>query len=352
MILPELNSTNVQFLCCWPLYPLPLPSHQNESAPIPLDPSQPIPFSPWRPGDAYNTNQDDWPPSPAYFGAWQYGDQIREWDHKTKRWYYHTAPKVESSVETGYTGGIIVGFLVVLLWLYSFYRLWMVWAYTLNFDGTIVQGQKGWDFLVTWVLHSITAKKRRRTLRMMKKREGLVNGDVLVEEGEWENNTTSPETDRTESAKLRFPNPAKFESDFSAIYQFEKSGYKQLIKKDPSRHNLERHSDQPKRRNPRHSLRSSSLDQSTISCYNELNRTFKSNCDFHFSTGSRSGSEIHSPQHVQEISQRTIQPIEVTTPKLQPTNCPCRSTETRASSPQYCRNGIYIVNKNSYSTDV
>ena len=58
---------------------------------------------------------------------------------------------------------------------------------------------------------------------MMKKREGLVNGDVLVEEGEWENNTTSPETDRTESAKLRFPNPAKFESDFSAIYQFEKT---------------------------------------------------------------------------------------------------------------------------------
>ena len=28
-----------------------------------------------------------------------------------------------------------MGFLVVLLWLYSFYRLWMVWAYTLNFDG-------------------------------------------------------------------------------------------------------------------------------------------------------------------------------------------------------------------------
>ena len=28
-----------------------------------------------------------------------------------------------------------MGLLVVLLWLYSFYRLWMVWAYTLNFDG-------------------------------------------------------------------------------------------------------------------------------------------------------------------------------------------------------------------------
>ena len=59
----------------------------------------------------------------------------RQWDHKTKKWYYHTAPEVEYSIHTGYTGGIIVGLLVVLLWLYSFYRLWMVWAYTLNFDG-------------------------------------------------------------------------------------------------------------------------------------------------------------------------------------------------------------------------
>jgi hypothetical protein len=25
--------------------------------------------------------------------------------------------------------------LVLLLWLYSLYRLWMVWAFTLNFDG-------------------------------------------------------------------------------------------------------------------------------------------------------------------------------------------------------------------------
>ena len=52
-----------------------------------------------------------------------------------KKWYYHTAPEMEYTIHTGYTGGIIVGLMVVLLWLYSFYRLWMVWAYTLNFDG-------------------------------------------------------------------------------------------------------------------------------------------------------------------------------------------------------------------------
>ena len=163
----------------------------------------------------------------------------------------------------------------------------------------------------------------------MKKREGLVNGEVIVEEGEWENNTTSPETDRTESAKLRFPNPAKFESDFRAIYQFEKAGYNQLIKSDPSRHNLERHSDQPKRRNPRHSLRSSSLDQSTISCYNELNRTFKSNCDFHFS---RSGSDQWSSQLVHLKTSQPQQKTEV--------------NNIRKNT------GNLVANKNSHSTDV
>ena len=184
-------------------------------------------------------------------------------------------------------------------------------------------------------------------MRILKKREAMGNGEVMVEEGEWENTTTSPETERTDSAKLRFPNPAKFESDFSAIYQFEKSGCNHLIKGNEQRYSQERHSDQPQRRNPRHSLRSSSLDQSTISCYNELNRTFKSNCDFHFSTGSRSGSEINSPQHVQNNSRRSIQQVEVKNTNLTTTGCPCK-----VSSPQNCRNGIYIVNKNSYSTDV
>ena len=36
--------------------------------------------------------------------------------------------------------------MVILLWLYSFYRLWMVWAYTLNFDGV--------SLLFTSLVHS------------------------------------------------------------------------------------------------------------------------------------------------------------------------------------------------------
>ena len=186
-----------------------------------------------------------------------------------------------------------------------------------------------------------------------------------------ENTITSLETDRTESMKLRFPNPAKFENDFSAIYQIDKSEvrgrnnprlsirdhprYNQERNSDQPIHNQTRNSDQPKRRNPRYSWRSSSLDQSSISCYNELNRTFKSNCDLHFSTGSRSGSVKYSPQYVQENRLRIIQPQhseEVENIKFQPPTCSCRSKNERLSSPQYSGNGIFIVNKNSYSTDV
>ena len=110
---------------------------------------------------------------------------FRAWDHKSRRWFYHSSPNTPSA-HTGHTGGLVVATMVVLLWLYSFYRwfselnaltlsvqqrnffasflfiritilkypgikdnntreyksyhgmiprLWMVWAYTLNFDG-------------------------------------------------------------------------------------------------------------------------------------------------------------------------------------------------------------------------
>ena len=193
----------------------------------------------------------------------------------------------------------------------------------------------------------------------------------MMEEGDWETTITSPETERTGSTKLRFPNPA--------IYQIDKSGvrsrsiqamnsdhirYSQERNSDRPRYNQGRNSDHPKykqqrkiyqRRNPCHSWRSSSLDQSSISCYNELNRTFKSNCDLHFSTGSRSGSVKYSPQHVQEDSHRTIQPPhgdQVDNINFQPPTCSCRLKEQTASSPQNVGNGILIASKNSYSTDV
>ena len=45
----------------------------------------------------------------------------RSWDHKNRRWFYHSAPNT-TSAHTGHTGGLVVAAMIVLLWLYSFYR--------------------------------------------------------------------------------------------------------------------------------------------------------------------------------------------------------------------------------------
>ena len=40
--------------------------------------------------------------------------------------------------------------LALALWLYSFYRLYLVWQNTLNFQESSIQGPQGWDLLVNW----------------------------------------------------------------------------------------------------------------------------------------------------------------------------------------------------------
>ena len=45
--------------------------------------------------------------------------------------------------------------LALALWLYSFYRLYLVWQNTLNFQESSIQGPQGWDMLVNWILERI-----------------------------------------------------------------------------------------------------------------------------------------------------------------------------------------------------
>jgi len=311
--LSNLNRTNVPIFCCWTLYPLPYLLHANQSLSAHLDPSHPTLFIPWRPGDAFDPNKD------TFSGGWQFRGQIRQWDHKNRRWYYHTASDADHSTHSSYTGGIIVGFLVFLLWLYSFYRLWMVWAYTLNFDGAIGQGLKGWDFLVSWVMYTINARKRKRMLRAGRKREEAVNEEVSLEEGDWEKDII----DQKSNALLCFPNSTLFENGHICD---------QRLFRDRQRCYKERNSDQPNGRNHRLRSRSYSFDYSTVSCCNELNRTFKSNCDFHIS---RYSSKKLSPQFDNEPVQKVFRP------KLK--------IEVFANGK---RNGAGLVTKSSYSTDV
>ena len=88
----------------------------------------------------------------------------------------------------------------------------------------IVQGQKGWDFIVTWVMYTINAKKRRRMLRAARKRERILTQEVFAEEGDWEKNIDSPESETLPC----FPNPVKFENDFTDIYQFHNTGFGEI----------------------------------------------------------------------------------------------------------------------------
>ena len=60
-----------------------------------------------------------------------------------------------------------------------------IWAVTVNalliqcsIFQTIVQGQKGWDFLVSWVMHSINARKRRRLVRNSRQESNMEEGEA------------------------------------------------------------------------------------------------------------------------------------------------------------------------------
>ena len=69
--------------------------------------------------------------------------------------------------------------LALILWLYSFYRLWLVWQNTLNFSESSIQGPQGWDLLVTWVVERIRIKKLR-VLNLSTRRKAAVGGVLPV----------------------------------------------------------------------------------------------------------------------------------------------------------------------------
>ena len=72
---------------------------------------------------------------------------------------------IESS---GICEGILVS-LALLLWLYSFYRLYSAWQRVLNFSEASIQGPQGWDLLVNWIMDRIqvleTSMKRHHGLQ-------------------------------------------------------------------------------------------------------------------------------------------------------------------------------------------
>ena len=77
--------------------------------------------------------------------------------------------------------GICEAVLVVmalLLWLYSFYRLYLVWQKTLNFSEASIQGPQGWDLLVSWVIDRMRLKHLRVPLLRRKTGESCNRMDI------------------------------------------------------------------------------------------------------------------------------------------------------------------------------
>ena len=57
-----------------------------------------------------------------------------------------------------------------------------------------------------------------------RKKERLVNQEVFLKEEDWVKNVDSPESETLPC----FPNPVKFENDFTDIYQFHNTGFGEI----------------------------------------------------------------------------------------------------------------------------
>jgi len=76
----------------------------------------------------------------------------------------YSVPMVSTLHEPGICELILV-FLVLLLWLYSFYRLYLVWQKTLNFSEASIQGPQGWDLVINWVMERIQIRNIKDIIR-------------------------------------------------------------------------------------------------------------------------------------------------------------------------------------------
>ena len=82
----------------------------------------------------------------------------------------YSVPVVPSPAQFHESGicEVILVIFVFLLWLYSFYRLYLVWQKTLNFSESSIQGPQGWDLLVNWVMERIQVSVKKLKSRPLR----------------------------------------------------------------------------------------------------------------------------------------------------------------------------------------
>ena len=81
----------------------------------------------------------------------------------------YSVPVVPSPAQFHESGicEVILVIFVFLLWLYSFYRLYLVWQKTLNFSESSIQGPQGWDLLVNWVMERIQVSVKNSEVKAL-----------------------------------------------------------------------------------------------------------------------------------------------------------------------------------------
>ncbi|XP_059087841.1 uncharacterized protein LOC131884172 [Tigriopus californicus] len=96
------------------------------------------------------------PPHPVYYDP--YGPYVPPVGHYPNAYYPPPGHPGYHNLEAGICELVLV-ILALLLWLYSFFRLYRVWQRTLNFSESSIQGPQGWDLLVNWIMERIRVKK-------------------------------------------------------------------------------------------------------------------------------------------------------------------------------------------------
>ena len=195
------------------------PPHPSQAGAQP--PGSTYPYSPQlssQPGEGHPPHHPPvypYPSNPYYTPCkCDYLNQVRYYDHRSKEFYYHTAQQHnvtagfsgegESAFNSSYPppppppyffdpygpytppvghypssyypppGGhpgykhiesglceLVLVCMALLLWFYSFFRLYRVWQNTLNFNESSIQGPQGWDLLVSWIVERIRIKNLR-----------------------------------------------------------------------------------------------------------------------------------------------------------------------------------------------
>ena len=80
--------------------------------------------------------------------------------------YYGYSTTYLIAIPPGLCEAVLVS-AAILLWFYSIYRLYYVWQNTLNFSEASIQGPRGWDLVMKWIVERRRLRMRLRKIKVL-----------------------------------------------------------------------------------------------------------------------------------------------------------------------------------------